>query len=182
MKKTLRLIISILCIGMLASCDEALDPSNSIVPASASKLATQSSVQQTLQNSFWQYSEINISAGAKSKMVFSRQQSIGLNNTISKMQINFKKDGTITAIQQGLVTQKGKWRLLNSDKQLELAIENHPIELYNIVSFNKDVIEYQAVLSKNSTNEDVWSMNLAFLGASDANTKEIITTYKLNPI
>ncbi|MEA5427162.1 hypothetical protein [Arcicella lustrica] len=182
MRKPLFFIISILCIGLMTSCDESITPLEKVVPSSVKNTSISSSVKQTLVNGFWQYSEINMLAGTKNKMLFSRQQSIGLSNTISKIQINFKPDGTITSLQQGLVVQKGKWKLLNNDKQLELAIENHPVELYDMVNFNKDVIEYHAVLKQNSTDEATWSMNLAFLGVSPASVTEIVTTYKLSPI
>lgn len=182
MRKPLFFIISILCIGLLTSCDESITPLAKVVPSSVKSTSISTSVKQTLVNGFWQYSEINMLAGSKSKMIFSRQNNIGLSNTISKIQINFKPDGTITSLQQGLVVQKGKWKLLNNEKQLELAIENNPVELYDIVTFNKDVIEYHAVLKQNSTDEATWSMNLAFLGVSPASVTEIVTSYKLSPI
>lgn len=182
MRKPLFFIISILCIGLMTSCDESITPLEKVVPSSVKSTSVSTSVKQTLVNGFWQYSEINMLAGTKNKLLFSRQNNIGLSNTISKIQINFKSDGTITSIQQGLVVQKGKWKLLNNDKQLELTIENHPVELYDIVTFNKDVIEYHAVLKQNSTDEATWSMNLAFLGVSPASVTEIVTIYKLSPI
>lgn len=182
MKKTLSIIISILCIGLLASCNESITPLEKVVPIAVSAKNTSPSVKQTLLNSFWQYSEINVHGGSKTKFVFSRQQNIGLSNTISKIQINFKTDGTITSLQQGLVVQKGKWRLLNNDKQLEFTIENNPVEVFDIVTFNKDVIEYNSVLKQDSTAQETWSMNLAFLGAVPSTVSEIVTTYKLSPI
>lgn len=180
MGKPLLLIISILCIGLMTSCNESITPLEKVVPASSAK--STNSVKQTLLNSFWQYGEINIQGGSKTKLVFSRQQNVGLNNTISKIQINFKTDGTIVSLQEGLVVQKGKWKLLNNDKQLELAIENSPVEVFNIVQFNKDVIEYNSVLKPNGSQDDAWTMTLAFLGASPSSVTEITTTYKLSPI
>lgn len=182
MRKPLFFIISILCIGLMTSCDESITPLEKVVPSSVKNTSISSSVKQTLVNGFWQYSEINMLAGTKNKMLFSRQNNIGLSNTISKIQINFKPDGTITSLQQGLVMQKGKWKLLNNDKQLELAIENQPAELYDIVTFNKDVIEYHAVLKQSNTDDATWSMNLAFLGVSATSVTEIVTVYKLSPI
>ncbi|MBB6005326.1 hypothetical protein [Arcicella rosea] len=182
MRKPLFFIISILCIGLMTSCDESITPLEKVVPSSVKSTSVSTSVKQTLVNGFWQYSEINMLAGTKNKLLFSRQNNVGLSNTISKIQINFKSDGTITSIQQGLVVQKGKWKLLNNDKQLEFTIENHPVELFDIITFNKDVIEYHAVLKQNSTDEATWSMNLAFLGVPPASVTEIITSYKLSPI
>ncbi|MEA5402337.1 hypothetical protein VB776_05400 [Arcicella sp. DC2W] len=183
MRKSLFFIISVLCIGLMTSCDESITPLEKVVPSSVKSTSISTiSVKQTLVNGFWQYSEINMLAGTKNKMLFSRQNNIGLSNTISKIQINFKPDGTITSLQQGLVVQKGKWKLLNNDKQLELAIESQPAELYDIITFNKDVIEYHAVLKQSNTDEATWSMNLAFLGVSSASVTEIVTVYKLSPI
>jgi hypothetical protein len=82
---------------------------------------------------------------------------------------------------EGEVFQKGTWKLINYDTQLVLAMENQPVETFEIETIDNSLIQYSSTLKKDKADADTWASTLSFLQAPDT-VSEIKTIYKLSSI
>lgn len=179
MKKLLTIFAWMLSASLLISCKESITPTEIAPILTADSRVI--NVKQTLLSKSWQFNEIEIQAGENTQMVFSRPRHIGLNNTITNLSINFKIDGTMISQNEGEVFQKGTWKLINYDTQLVLAMENQPVETFEIETIDNSLIQYSSTLKKDKADADTWASTLSFLQAPDT-VSEIKTIYKLSSI
>jgi hypothetical protein len=161
MKKIL-LICLILTATFLQSCDERITPlSNNSGGGGTNTSKTKTDI---LTANPWQADEVSIKGGGKTILIFSKSKAIGLKTEYADSKTTYRADGTTEQVEKGF-TEKGTWKFLSNESQLQIKPEQGEVQLYIIDLLNETNFNVRVTFKKvDFGNDDNWKGYLELLG------------------
>ena len=180
MKQSLLLIL-IIIVTILGSCDERITPANTKIEIEPPIIPTVSTTSEMLTARSWQYNEVLIRGGGKTVVQFSRPNSIGLTSDFGITKVTYKSDGTHETDFKGSIN-KGKWKLSTDEKQLTITDSNGGGAIFDVVTISKTKLEISITTKKESfSNNADWLAKLKSLGLPETST-EYTVVFSFVPI